>query len=78
MEDAQARHRVVARQHHHLHPLGLAVGGAGIEGQQLARQREGHARRRRLVDQAELQLHVGAVVAGLEDLVLGFEVEQRT
>jgi hypothetical protein len=72
-EYAHARYRVVARQDHDLDMPGVAV----VEGQQLVHQRERRPRPRRLLQPAELQLHVGAVVAGLEDSVLLFEVEQR-
>jgi hypothetical protein len=64
---------IVARQDHHLH----ARFAAGIEGQQLVHQREGHARPCRLLQPLQLQLHVGMVVGGLEDAVLLLEIEQR-
>ena len=50
---------------------------ANVERQQLVHQRKGHARPRRLVQTLQLQLHVGAVVAGLEEAVFFLEVEQR-
>jgi len=69
-EHAHARDGVVARQDHHLDARRV-----GIERQQLAHQREGHAGRGRLVQALQLQLHVGAVVAGFEEPVLFLEVE---
>ena len=54
-----------------------AVRSSLVESQQLVDQRKGDARARRLVEALQLQLHVGAVVAGFEDPVLFFEVEQR-
>ncbi|MEZ5643284.1 MAG: hypothetical protein R3E70_14855 [Burkholderiaceae bacterium] len=49
---------------------------AGVEGQQFFTS-EGHAGRGRLVELVQLQLHVGARIAGLEQAVLFLEVEQR-
>src|SRR5574343_984588 len=72
-EHPHARDRVIAREHHHL-DLGRAL---SVEGQQLAHQGEGHAGLGRLVQARLLQGHVVAVVAGLEELVLFLEVEQR-
>ncbi|MCY1363544.1 hypothetical protein D9M69_503110 [compost metagenome] len=72
LEDAHARHRVVAREDDHLDALHAVV----VEAQQLADQRRRDAGRGRFVDAVELQLHVALVVAGLEDLVFFFEVEQ--
>ena len=72
-EHAQARDGVVARQDHHLH----ARRPAAVEAEQLVHQRERHAGPRRLLQARQLQLHVGAIVGGLEDAVLLLEVEQR-
>jgi hypothetical protein len=72
-EHPHARDRVVARQDHHLHPLGLRI----VEGQQLVHQRKRHTGRRWLLQPVQLQLHVGPVVPGLEQPVLFLEVEQR-
>ena len=85
---AHARDRVVARQDHHFY--GLVAGGCRgsavvlgmismvnfVKGQQLFHQRKRHAGFGRCVEPGELQLHVGAVVALLEHLVLFFKVEQ--
>ncbi len=73
-EHAHARHRVVARQDHHLDPL--AARARLVEREQLVDQRERHPRARRTLEPLELELHVGAVVRGFEDPVLFFEVEQ--
>jgi hypothetical protein len=61
-EDAHARDRVVARQDHDLHQRRRIP-----ELQQLAHERDRRRRGARDVQARELQLHVGAVVAGLED-----------
>ena len=62
-EHAHARHRVVARQDHDLDALTASV----VEGEQLVHQREGDAGLRRLLQPLQLQSHVSAIVAGLED-----------
>ncbi|MDT4856818.1 hypothetical protein FQZ97_912210 [compost metagenome] len=72
-EHAHARDRVVAREDHHLDPLGRGV----VEGQQLVHQRKRHPRLRRLLQPVQLQLHVSPVVASLEQAVFFFKVEQR-
>jgi hypothetical protein len=51
--------------------------GGIVEREQLLDQRKRHARLRRHFQPVQLQLHVGAVVPGLEQAVLFLEVEQR-
>ncbi len=74
IEHPQPGHRVVTRQQHHFHPVALGV--AGVEGQQLAYQLERHAGLRRALQPVELQPHVGSVVGLLEHAVLLLEIEQ--
>ena len=75
-----ARDRIVARQDHHFHRLGRRLGrrfGRGmVEGQQLPDQRKRHARLGRNFQPLQLQCHVGAVVALLEDFVFLLEIKQ--
>jgi hypothetical protein len=71
-EYAHTRHRVVAREDDHLYALRIRI----VESQQLAYQRERYAGLGRLFQPLQLQLHVGTVVALLEDLVFFFKVKQ--
>ena len=50
--------------------------GGIVEGQELAHQREGDARPRRLVQPFQLQAHVPGCIAAFEDAVLLLEIEQ--
>ena len=71
-EHAHAADRVVARQHHHLHPLLRGL----VEGQQLLDQRKRHARPRWNIQPVELQLHVALRVVRVEEAVFFFKIEQ--
>src|SRR5574343_2030662 len=71
-EHAHAAGGVVARQHHHLHPLLVWC----VEGEQLAYQRKSHAWRSGGVQPLQLQLHVGPCIALIEQAVFFLEIKQ--
>ena len=70
--DPQARHRVVARQHHHLHASLLWR----VKCHELLHQTKSHPRVRWCVEAIPLQLHVGPVVALFKDSVFLLEIKQ--
>jgi hypothetical protein len=71
---AHSGDRIVAREDHDFDARYLQ----GIERPQFLHQRERYAGFGRKLQALQLQLHVGAVIGGLKDAVLFFEIEQGT
>ena len=68
--DPQSTHRVIPRQDGNLDALCIL----GVEGQQLLDERERNAREGWLIDPVKLEIHIGAVVALVENSVLLFKI----